>query len=144
MSPGVVGNSVTKTGTLPQSGQANGDWFEVQFNTAASAVQNIAYHPKITVTQMPGAVAGVVFSVYSNCSGSLLSSCSDGAASGLTGWDESYASGSPPLNAANLTWGAAAPLPPGPADGIVYVVVYRASGTALTCTDDEFTLTVSN
>jgi len=145
VSAGAVGNSINVTGTLPVSGLAGGDWFAVQFNTAATAVLNIAYHPKIAVTQSAGAVAGIVFNVYSDCNGALLSNCSDGAASGLTEWDESYASGgSPPLNPASLTWGKTAPLPTGPSDGLIYVVVYRATGTAKTCSDDQFTLTVSN
>jgi hypothetical protein len=127
------------------AGLTAGDWFEVQFNTSAAAQQNLAYKPQITVTQNPGAVAGIVFNVYSDCGGTLLASCSGVPASGLTGWDEAYLGSTPPFDlASNLTWGKEAVLPPAPASGIVYVVVYRASGTAKACSDDQYTLTVSN
>jgi hypothetical protein len=109
----------------------------VQFNTSAAARQDLNYHPKVTLT---GAGAGIVFDVTSDCNGTGLS-CADSSAAGLTQtWEQTYNQPNlgPPNPAANLIWSAA------PADGIIYVKVYRASGTPTTCTDDAFTITASN
>ena len=138
LAPGAVGNSVSRSGTLAAGPPTPAiDWFEVTFATGP-ARQNINYHPKITLT---GAGAGIVFDVTTDCNGSVLS-CADASGAGLTQtWEQSYTQ--PNLDLAKLTWGVGAPVA-APADGIVYVRVYRASGTPKTCADDSFTITASN
>ncbi len=125
---------MSKSGVLAGGGAV--DWFEVQFATGASR-QDIMYHPKVTLT---GAGAGIVFDVTTDCSGTGIS-CTDGSAAGLTQtWEQSCRT--------NPTFDLGRPTRPGyrrrPADGIIYVKVYRNSGTPTLCTQDAFTITASN
>jgi hypothetical protein len=132
-----VGVSSAKSGVLPVTGQNAGDWFEVTFDTSSASRQNANYHPQIRLT---GAAAGIVFSVFSTCNGAAGGtgfSCGDGPGAELTDrWEQQYDTANLDLPANNI-WTQP------PANGILYVEVYRASGTATTCADDDYTLTFS-
>lgn len=124
---------VTETGVLPSSGESN--WYAVTFATDPGSD---SYHPKITIT----GDAGIVFGVYTNCSGTLVNSCQssyggDGTLEGsLTTWEVLETDTNSPITA---------PIPithinPN-GTGQVWIEVYRASG-GLTC--NNYTLTITD
>jgi hypothetical protein len=137
MTPGPVGGSVSNTGVI--AGPNDADYFEVQFNITAPATQNINYHPKITLTNSATEV-GIVFDVTSDCSTGI--SCTNGSSAGLTQtWEQAY--GNPNLDLPiNLTWTQSGT----PANGTVYVKVYRSPTSAVptSCAQDTYTITASN
>jgi hypothetical protein len=124
---------LSETGVLPASGESN--WYAVTFATDPG---NRNYHPKITIT----GDTGVVFGMYTNCSGTLAVSCQasyggDGTLEGaLTTWEVQETDANTPIDA---------PIPithinPN-GTGQVWIEVYRASG-GLTC--NNYTLTVTD
>jgi len=111
----------------------------VQFNISIGALQNAAYHPRITIS---GTESGLVFDVTSDCSSAI--SCADDGSAGLsTTWEMFYNNDPPGLDLpANNTWSP----PNWPANGVVYVKVYRSatSSTPTSCAQDTFTITAAN
>ena len=129
-----LGNVATGQGHLPGS---EADWFTVSFSTDT----DISFHPSVTLT----AAAGIVFDIYTSCSGGGSSPdiCKNegGNSVGLTSWDVTYTcqTQSPSCTTVNNNNFQAITFV-----GTIFIKVYRSSGTPTTCAETAFTVNVSN
>jgi hypothetical protein len=131
---------IVETGVLPTTGESN--WYSFTFATDNGTT---TYHPKILLTggDVTGLGTGVVFAVYTACSGSvggpLATTCSisggDNTGEGaLTTWEIQDTDALAPV-------GTRVPITDISATGEVWIEVYRATGSP-TC--NSYTLTVSD
>jgi len=102
------------------------------------------FHPIITISSPNNEF---VMDVDANCSGSLLTTCTDngtGESGGVTTWEDSYVGPSPAADPASYPVSGSHfnPIPLPGSNGQVWIKVYRKAGATATC--NSYTISASD
>jgi hypothetical protein len=124
---------ITETnGVLPVG--TEGDWFQVDFNSE----NNVAFHGLVQLTQGGGEYVFDI--IQGSCGGNALSCGEGGTCTGKTAWEVSYSGPNPPGDPNSKTPSGVSNFQPIPAVGSVWIHVYRANTSMVTC--NPYTLSV--
>ena len=114
----------------------NSAWFVVTFTGQTNVSTSPTYKPKITLTDPANEF---LMDVYTSCSLTLITTCTDNGASGSSGvktWETSYVGPNPKADSSNASFTPTH-------NGTFYVKVYRKNpNSSVTC--NQYTLSASN